>query len=388
MFENAIWSFVWQKRQSLVKRGVCIASKDFGGLDVAQLPSRINVIQIQSLKRLFTASVYTDWMNYHFYWFRNIGGLYRLGIRAFSAANWEPSCRLVAVLPPFYRHLLKLWQKCGGTRKPVKPHFYEEACAKAQWGNALITDEHNQPRSGYITECFNSPYGTQYFSSYSEETSGDTVATLAELAKENNIYLIGGSIPEKDGDAFYNTCTVFCPTGQMIAKHRKIHLFDIDIPGKITFKESDVLSCGQSLTMFDIESCTVGIGICYDVRFAELAHAYSALGCRFLVYPGAFNMITGPQHWELLLRARAVDNQVYVAGISPARDESASYVAWGHSTVVDPWGAVIATTDHQEAIVYADIDLSKVVDVRSAIPIREQRQSSVYPTVCSQSSTQ
>ena len=172
MFENAIWSFVWQKRQSLVKRGVCIASMDFGGLDVAQLPSRINVIQIQSLKRLFTASVYTDWMNYHFYWFRNIGGLYRLGIRAFSAANWEPSCRLVAVLPPFYRHLLKLWQKCGGTRKPVKPHFYEEACAKAQWGNALITDEHNQPRSGYITvhdvySKLRLPSNTVFYSVYS-----------------------------------------------------------------------------------------------------------------------------------------------------------------------------------------------------------------------------
>ena len=100
MFENAIWSFVWQERQPLVKRGVCIASKDFGGLDVPHLPSRINASQVQSLKRLFTASVYTDWMNYALYWFRNIGGLYRLGIRAFGAANWEPSGRLVVVLPP------------------------------------------------------------------------------------------------------------------------------------------------------------------------------------------------------------------------------------------------------------------------------------------------
>ena len=109
------------------------------------LPSRINAIQIPSLKRLFTASVYTDWMKYAFYWFQNIGDLYRLGIRAFSAANWEPSDWLVAVLPPFNHHLLKLWQKCGGTRKPTKPSFYEEACAEALWGNALITDEHNWP---------------------------------------------------------------------------------------------------------------------------------------------------------------------------------------------------------------------------------------------------
>ena len=154
MFKNAIWSFVWQEPQPLVNCEVSISSRNFGGLDVPHLPSEINPIQIQSL---FTASVYTDWMNYAFYWFQNIGGLYRLGIRAFGAANWELSGRLVAVRPPFYRHLLKVWQKCGGTRKPVKPRFYEEACAEALWGNAHITDEHNRPlyypslaRSGYI----------------------------------------------------------------------------------------------------------------------------------------------------------------------------------------------------------------------------------------------
>jgi predicted amidohydrolase len=98
------------------------------------------------------------------------------------------------------------------------------------------------------------------------------------MAKENAIYVIGGSIPEKDGDNFYNTSTVFDPKGTMIAKHRKIHLFDINIPGKIIFRESDVLSCGNSLTTFDIGSCKLGLGICYDMRFAELAQAYSSLG--------------------------------------------------------------------------------------------------------------
>jgi omega-amidase len=212
------------------------------------------------------------------------------------------------------------------------------------------------------------------------------------------VYTIG-SIPEKDGDNFYNTSTVFDPKGTMIAKHRKIHLFDINIPGKIIFRESDVLSCGNSLTTFDIGkgglvaiacslffflpigSCKLGLGICYDMRFAELAQAYSSLGCQCLIYPGAFNMTTGPKHWELLLRARAVDNQLYVAAVSPARDESSSYVAWGHSTVVNPWGELVATTEHNEAVIYADVDLSKVEEVRTAIPIRNQRQDSVYPVV-------
>ena len=91
------------------------------------------------------ASVYTDWMNYAFYCFRNIGGLYRVEIPAFGAAHWKPSGRLVAVLTLFYRHLVKLWQKCGDIRKPVKPSFYKEACAEALWGDALITDKHNRP---------------------------------------------------------------------------------------------------------------------------------------------------------------------------------------------------------------------------------------------------
>ncbi|GBM25775.1 Omega-amidase NIT2, partial [Araneus ventricosus] len=116
-----------------------------------------------------------------------------------------------------------------------------------------------------------------------------------------------------------------------------VHLFDIDIPGKITFKESDALAPGKSLTTFTMGKWKIGLGICYDIRFPLMANIYAEKGCNLLVYPGAFNMTTGPAHWELLQRARAVDNQLYVATISPARDETASYHAWGHSTLVSPW---------------------------------------------------
>lgn len=157
-FEKEIWSFVWKERQPLVKRGVCISPTDCGGLGVPHLLSRINAIQMQCLRRLFTATFFTDWMHYAFYWYKNIGGMYKLGIRAFGAAKWKPSGRLIAVLPPFYRHLLQLWHKWGGGRKPVEPHFYEEACAEPLWGNDLIKDNHNCPlyypslaRSGYAT---------------------------------------------------------------------------------------------------------------------------------------------------------------------------------------------------------------------------------------------
>ncbi|CAJ1059877.1 omega-amidase NIT2 [Xyrichtys novacula] len=156
-----------------------------------------------------------------------------------------------------------------------------------------------------LPECFNSPYGTSFFSSYGERIPGESTQVLSEAAKENKVYVVGGSIPEEDGGKLYNSCTVFGPDGEMILKHRKIHLFDIDVPGKIRFQESETLSPGSSLSMFETPFCKVGVGICYDMRFAELAQIYSRKGCQLLVYPGAFNMTTGPAHWELLQRGRS-----------------------------------------------------------------------------------
>ncbi|KAG7467201.1 hypothetical protein MATL_G00150790 [Megalops atlanticus] len=231
-----------------------------------------------------------------------------------------------------------------------------------------------------LPECFNSPYGTNFFTEYAEKIPGPSTQVLSEAAKENAVYLVGGSIPEEDGGKLYNTCPVFSPDGTLLLKHRKIHLFDIDVPGKIRFQESETLSPGNSFSVFDTPFCKIGVGICYDMRFAELAQIYTKRGCQLLVYPGAFNMTTGPAHWELLQRGRAVDNQVYVATASPARDETASYVAWGHSTVVNPWGEVITKAGPEEAVVYADIDLQYLSEVRQQIPISSQRRTDLYST--------
>lgn len=229
-----------------------------------------------------------------------------------------------------------------------------------------------------LPECFNSPYGTGFFAEYAEKIPGESTQILSEAAKECGVYLVGGSIPEEEGGKLFNTCSVFGPDGKILVKHRKIHLFDIDVPGKIRFQESETLSPGSSLSMFETPFCKVGVGICYDMRFSELAQIYAKEGCQLLVYPGAFNMTTGPAHWELLQRARAVDNQVYVATASPARDETASYVAWGHSTVVNPWGEVITKAGAEEAVVYADIDMQYLSDVRQQIPITAQRRNDIY----------
>ncbi|KAI8867886.1 nitrilase 2 [Ramicandelaber brevisporus] len=246
-----------------------------------------------------------------------------------------------------------------------------------------------------LPECFNSSYGTQYFDANAEpvvdsktlEPTGDSTKALSAMAAENNVFLVGGSIPERDTEGgLYNTSTVWSPQGKLLAIHRKVHLFDIDIPGKIRFKESEVLSSGNKLTHFETPWGKFGLGICYDVRFPELAMiAARQEGCKGMIYPGAFNMTTGPLHWQLLARARALDNQFFVAMCSPARDTTASYVAYGHSTVIDPMGQVIAEADEKENIVYAELNLDEIEAARSSIPCNSQRRFDVYSSVSSNS---
>lgn len=205
-----------------------------------------------------------------------------------------------------------------------------------------------------------------------------SIAAVSQAAKSLKKWVIGGSIPERDGGKLYNTCTAFDPNGNLVGKHRKVHLFDIDVPGKITFKESDSLSPGEAPTLIDTPWGKIGVGICYDIRFPEYAILLRRLGARIILYPGAFNMVTGPAHWELLQRARAVDNQLYVAACSPARDTSGGYVAWGHSSIVSPWGEVIATTGESQSIVTAELDLSKIDEMRTNIPCWSQKRADMY----------
>lgn len=238
-----------------------------------------------------------------------------------------------------------------------------------------------------LPECFNSPYGTKHFPQYAEPLAGPSSIALLNMAKDAGVYLIGGSFPEQaegSDKKYYNTCTIWDPSGKRLAVHRKIHLFDIDVPGKIRFKESEVLSPGDKMTMFDTKWGKIGVGICYDIRFPELAMIAARKNCIAMIYPGAFNMTTGPLHWELLQRARAVDNQIYVAACSPSRDAGAGYIAWGHSTIVDPMGVVVAKADENEGIVYADVDLESIDEARQSIPVSSQRRFDVYPDVASQ----
>lgn len=269
-----------------------------------------------------------------------------------------------------------------------------------------------------LPEIWNGPYATAAFREYAELlpevgdnlidadkskwSSSSASRMLMNAAKDLGIWIVGGSVSERvvtdkedeEGnkiEKIYNTCLVLNPDGVVVAKHRKVHLFDIDVPGGISFFESETLSPGSTVSHFESPYGKIGIGICYDIRFAEYAMVLRQKhNCLVLIYPGAFNMTTGPAHWELLQKARAIDNQCFVVTASPARSEEtvhdddgekrkySHYTAWGHSTVISPWGDVIATTDEKEGIVLADLDLTRLEEVRKGIPIGDQRRTDMY----------
>ncbi|GMI03640.1 hypothetical protein TrVE_jg3558 [Triparma verrucosa] len=262
-----------------------------------------------------------------------------------------------------------------------------------------------KPELLVLPEVWNSPYATEAFPEYAEvlpsvEEGGDmrgseSAEMLSGAAKEFGVFIVGGSVPERDGDDIYNTCMVFDPRGVLVAKHRKVHLFDIDVPGGITFKESDTLTAGGGLlTTFDTGEGLfgmVGVGICYDIRFPELALLLTKeKDVSMICFPGAFNMTTGPAHWELLQRARAVDSQAFVLTASPARateemleatkkdGKFPPYTAWGHSTAVNPWGEIIGSCDEGEAIVEVEIDVSKSMQMKTNIPTALQKRTDLY----------
>ena len=231
-----------------------------------------------------------------------------------------------------------------------------------------------------LPEMFCCPYDNACFRDYGEEMGGEAYTALSALAKERGIYLVGGSVPELTEGKVYNTCYVFDPQGKCIARHRKTHLFDIDVEGGQRFCESDVLTAGRDVTTFETPWGLMGVCICFDFRFEELSRLMALRGAQVLFVPAAFNMTTGPAHWQLLFRQRAVDNQCFTVGTSPARDEKASYVAWGHSIVCDPWGSVVSELDEGEHVAVIDLDLSRVSAIRRQLPIMSARRTDLYET--------
>lgn len=227
-------------------------------------------------------------------------------------------------------------------------------------------------------EMFCCPYDNSFFKAYGEVEGGYAYSAMQKAAKDFGIYVVAGTMPELEEDKVYNTSYAFDRSGKLIAKHRKMHLFDIDIEGGQYFKESDVLTPGKDVTLFETEFCKVGLAICYDIRFPELSRLMAAEGAEVIIFPGAFNMTTGPAHWELSFRARALDNQVYTIGVSPARDLDFSYHSYGNSIIASPWGNVLNKMDEKEGYIIQEIDLDYVKKIRNELPLLKHIRKDIY----------
>lgn len=237
-----------------------------------------------------------------------------------------------------------------------------------------------------LPEMFNCPYQQEFFPQFAEsESDGETVNFLADLAREHHCYIVGGSIPERESDCLYNTSYVFNREGHIIAKHRKVHLFDVDIPGGISFQESAVLSPGNKITSFQTHFGRFGLAVCYDIRFPELFRLLVAEDVKLVIVPAAFNMTTGPAHWDVLFRARAIDNQIFMVGVSPARDRDSSYVAYGHSLVVDPFGNIIWQAGAEETVGVVCVDMALVEKTQQGLPLLKHRRLDLYEVRCKKS---
>jgi predicted amidohydrolase len=205
---------------------------------------------------------------------------------------------------------------------------------------------------------------------------GPILGKLLETATRTGLWIFGGGMPEKsEREGFvHNTCVVVAPGGQLVAKYRKIHLFDVDIPGGAQFKESGTVMPGDAVVLADTPWAKVGLSICYDLRFPELYRALVTGGARLVIVPAAFTLHTGKDHWHTLLRARAIENQVYVLAPGQVGRSHGDRACWGKSSIFDPWGAQLAEAPDRECVVVAEIDLAWQDKVRRELPCLSHRR--------------
>ena len=230
-----------------------------------------------------------------------------------------------------------------------------------------------------LPEMWNCPYQTENFPVYAEPEQGDSWLALSTIERKNNVYVVGGTVPElgEDGNV-YNTSYVFDREGRQIGKHRKVHLFDIFVHGEQVFKESDTLTGGDTFSIFETEWCSMAVNICFDIRFPESSRIPAINGAKVIFNPASFNMTTGPAHWELGFRQRAIENQVYMVGTAAAQDPEAGYIGYGHSIITDPWGKVVMQMDEKEGSTVTEIDLDYIEEVRAKLPFMSARRTDIY----------
>jgi len=209
-----------------------------------------------------------------------------------------------------------------------------------------------------------------------EPADGEFAAFFAEAARELGIWVHAGSFHETgpDPEHTFNTTLVFDRAGALAATYRKIHLYDVEIPGRVSYQESATVAPGTETAVVDVEQLRVGLSICYDLRFPELYRALAIAGANVLVVPAAFMLHTGRDHWEVLLRARAIENQCYVLAAGQIGNHDPDRTCFGRSMVIDPWGTVIAQAPDVVGVTFADLDLERLAEIRQTLPSLANRR--------------
>ena len=254
--------------------------------------------------------------------------------------------------------------------KQISIKKVESMISRAAWKGAQLI---------MLPEIFYHPYELKEIAKL-EEKNSETINKLKEIAKQNKIYLCTGSTVEKEGNKRVNKSCLINPQGETILEYSKIHLFDVGFKGLKT-KESLVFHSGNSINVADTELGKIGIIICYDIRFPELARSLALQGAEIILVPAAFHRISGEAHWDIFFRCRAVENQVFLAAACPARDMGAQYVTYGHSRIIDPWGSVISEAGTGEEIIFADITNERLNEVQSRLPLLQHMRKDLYKKI-------
>jgi predicted amidohydrolase len=209
-----------------------------------------------------------------------------------------------------------------------------------------------------------------------EPIDGEFAEFFAAAARELGIWVHAGSFHEVGPDErrTYNTSLIFNPAGDLAATYRKIHLYDVEIPGRVSYHESRSVAPGAEIVVAAVGDLRLGLSICYDLRFPELYRRLALAGANVLVVPAAFMTHTGRDHWEVLLRARAIENQCYVVAAGQIGDHDPGRTCYGRSMVVDPWGTVIAQAPDVSGVTVADLDLDRLSTIRAELPSLANRR--------------
>jgi len=212
-----------------------------------------------------------------------------------------------------------------------------------------------------------------------EPVSGPTIAAASSWARELGIHLVAGSIPERveGAEKLFNTSVLIGPDGEHDATYRKIHMFDVDVGG-VSYRESESEEPGEEIVSAALPGVTLGMTVCYDLRFPELYRILALSGATVFSVPSAFTYETGKDHWEVLLRARAIENQAFVVAPNQVGEAPPHYRSYGHSMIVDPWGEVLASAPDAECFVAAELDLEAEKRVRATLPSLANRRPAAY----------